>query len=366
MDSSMKSNYENRPKIWIDICHPPQAVFYTSLIKEFKRRGFGVIVTARDSFETCELLEKAGLKYHRIGKHYGKRKIMKSIGLIIRATQLWRFIHSQRLSIAVSHGSPYQIVVCSLLRVPSVAIGDNEHSKIWAFAKLSKKVLLPKCMPDSVIKVSLRKVVKYPGIKEDVYINDFQADEAIFNKLSIDSRNIVVTLRPPATKAHYHNPQSEILFSKITSYLSEISNVTIIILPRTPTEDDLIKNIYGCNNGRIIILKEITNGLNLIWHSDLVISGGGTMIREAAALGVPAYSFFQGNKLSVDKYLANIGRLKFIQDESDIMKICLKKKESRTIPPKTKNNEVKRFIVDEILTTLKRNKSLSQYRNIKA
>ena len=346
----MKSDHNNHTKIWVDICHTPQAVFFTPLIKEFEKRGFGVITTVRDSFQTCELLEKGGLTYHRIGKHYGKRKIMKCIGLIIRSTQLWRFIHSQKISLAVSHGSPYQKLGCLISRIPTVAIGDNEQSN-WMFAYLSKKVILPHVMPDSVIKVSLQRVVKYPGIKEEVYINNFQPDDTIVSELGIDARNIIVTLRPPATEAHYHNRRSEILFSKIMLYLLETPNVTIIILPRTPKENNLIKKRYGYENSRIVIPRDVVNGLNLIWHSDLVISGGGTMIREAAALGVPAYSFFGGERLSVDNYLAKRGRLKFIQDESDIMRICLKKRDSPPTPKREKN-KVKKFIVDEILATL--------------
>jgi len=139
--------------------------------------------------------------------------------------------------------------------------------------------------------------------------------------LKLNKDRIVVTIRPPATEAHYHNPESDVLFAAIINHLGQMKNIQQVILPRNKKQESSIKQTWTrlFDRGIIIIPDHVIDGLNLIWHSDLVISGGGTMNREAAALGVPVYSFFRGKIGAVDQYLVKNNRLVLLSSVDDIL-----------------------------------------------
>ena len=189
----------------------------------------------------------------------------------------------------------------------------------------------PEMLSDSAMKGCYRRsLFKYPGIKEDVYVPDFRPDPSILKELGIREGELVVTIRPPATEAHYHNPESELLFEATINFLGEQPNTRMVILPRNEKKQTAwVKNNWAewCRNGKIIFPEHVVDGLNLIWHSDLVISGGGTMNREAAALGVPVYSIFRGTIGAVDRYLSENGRLVLLETVGDVRtKILLHKR----------------------------------------
>jgi predicted glycosyltransferase len=226
----------------------------------------------------------------------------------------------------VSQGSPYQILVCLAKRIPTLSITDNEHAD-WTFTRLSDKILVPEFMSDRVIKASLRKITKFPGLKEEVYLTDFRPDPGFLNKLNLDANNFIVTLRSPASSAHYYNPETAKLLKSILIHLIRIPKVRIVYLPRNNKEKMWITGDkdFEFDKGKIIIPDRVLDGFNLLWHSDAVFSGGGTMIREAAILGVPAYSYYQGKMLSVDAHLLIMGKLKFINNAQDVQYIKIQK-----------------------------------------
>jgi predicted glycosyltransferase len=166
-------------------------------------------------------------------------------------------------------------------------------------------------------------------LKEDVYALRFKPDPDVRNLLGIREHELVVTVRPPATEAHYHNPESERFFAASLQFLVDRPAVRVVLLPRNQSQALLLRSHWrrAIDEGRIIIPERALDGLNLIWNSDLVISGGGTMNREAAALGVPVYSIFRGRIGAVDQYLAKTGRLTLIEKVEDIRtKIVLKRR----------------------------------------
>jgi predicted glycosyltransferase len=138
--------------------------------------------------------------------------------------------------------------------------------------------------------------------------------------LGLHSADVVVTIRPPATEAHYHNPEAETLLLEVFKMLGERPEVKTVLLPRTPKQEaelrQAVPDLFAA--GRIIVPKRAVDGLDLIWYSDVVISGGGTMNREAAALGIPVYSLFRGTMGAVDKHLAATGRLVLLQSVNDV------------------------------------------------
>lgn len=327
----MRMSRAERKKIWIDLDNSPHVPFFNPLIKELKQQGCLVTLTARDCFQVCGLAELFGLQYKRIGRHYGKNKILKVVGTIIRSIQLLPTVLRERPAIAVSHGSRSQLIAAKMLRIPAVMIFDYEFTQGLGFI-VPDWVIGPEIIPDKVNKSDKGRFLRYPGIKEDVYAPFLRPDTNILRELGIGRQDVLVSIRPPATEAHYHNPESEKLFVAVVEFIAKNPDARIVILPRNEIKQTMwIKEIWAelFETGKIIIPDHVVNGLNLIWHSDFVVSGGGTMNREAAALGVPVYSIFRGKIGAVDQYLSDNGRLillKSIDDIKDKVRIVSREK----------------------------------------
>lgn len=316
-----------RRKVWIDLENSPHIPFFDPIIKELERRGCEVVLTARDCFQVCELADMAGFKYRKIGHHYGKHRIAKIVGLGIRVLQMTPFILRDRPTLGVSHGSRSLIVLSALLGIPTITIADYEyadHRLDKMLGSVEKKwVMTPAVVPRDIFEHDgmLRDhILHYPGIKEDVYTPFFEPDPALQSLLGLQPQDLVVTIRPPATEAHYHNPESEKLLMEVFRLLGEHPEVKTVLLPRTPKQEAELRQaapeMFAA--GKIVVPKHAVDGLDLIWYSDVVISGGGTMNREAAALGIPVYSLFRGTMGAVDKNLAATGRLVLLESVADV------------------------------------------------
>jgi predicted glycosyltransferase len=312
-------------RIWIDLDNSPHVPFFVPIISELGRRGHSVDLTVRDAFQVCELADLHKLHYKKVGHHYGKRKALKAYGLAVRTVELLPTALRLKPDIAVSHGSRSQMLACAIAGITSLVILDYEFAQHLVFSSQAW-MMAPEVIPDNAIQHHRDRILKYPGIKEDVYVSGFKPDASLKQQLGIKEGQLVVTIRPPANEAHYHNPESEELFAATMELVASLPNAVIVLLPRNDNQE------YSCRNkwprlfsdGKIIIPKHAVDGLNLIWHSDLVISGGGTMNREAAALGVPVYSIFRGQIGAVDKYLAESGRLVLLHTPQEVrMKVRL-------------------------------------------
>ena len=333
-----------RKKIWVDLDNSPHAPFFSPIIKELQKIGYEVFITARDCSQTCGLADLFHLPYKRIGRHYGKQKVLKVAGTVFRALQLMSGVNNEKPALALSHGSRAQMISAWMLRIPSIVIMDYEHVKGFLNPTW---IMMPEVISSNAIKYDLEHIIHYPGIKEDVYIPSFKPDPTIKNELGINADDILITIRPPATEAHYYRPESEELFEAAINFLAKKEKITIVILPRNDSQTDSIKTKWPkwCGDGKIVIPKHVVNGLNLIWQSDLVISGGGTMNREAAALGVPVYSIFRGKIGAVDRYLSEKGRLTLIENEDELLtKIVLKRRNQSYNPPDSNNATLQKII----------------------
>ncbi|MGH9701930.1 MAG: DUF354 domain-containing protein, partial [Candidatus Acidiferrales bacterium] len=317
-------NQKTQKKIWIDLDNSPHVPFFRPIIGELEKRGYSVLLTARDCFQVCDLANLFGLSYKRIGRHYGKNKIAKAAGLLFRTVQIMPTVLRQKPDISISHGSRTLILLSSILRIPFITIADYEHSWRVSF-RASGWSILPDVIPDDPIRSKKDRVLKYPGIKEDVYVPFFRPDPTLRQVLGISADQLIVTVRPPATEAHYHNPEAEQLQDEAVRMLTEHPKAKIILVPRNARQGESLRKRWAGHfaTGQIIIPAQVVDGLNLLWHSDLVISGGGTMNREAAALGVPVYSVFRGKIGAVDRYLADSGRLVLLESVADVRKRIL-------------------------------------------
>jgi predicted glycosyltransferase len=280
---------------------------------------------------------------------------------VFRALQLARAVLREKPKLAISHGSRAQFIAAKIIRIPSLAIFDYEHAEGIPFINPTWAIT-PEIISDVGIKNGIMnriknkkiRILKYPGIKEDVYVPYFKPDPNIISEIGLDGKDLVITIRPPATEAHYYNPRSEELFEAAINFLGPIPNTRLVLLPRNNKQKAFIQKAWSewSANGKIIIPNHVVDGLNLIWHSDLVISGGGTMNREAASLGVPVYSIFRGRIGAVDRYLSEKGRLVLLESVDDIKtKVFLTKRALKENFEK-RSNVTLNFIVNHIIAIL--------------
>src|SRR5258705_2337647 len=315
-------------RIWIDLANSPHVPFFRSLTNEFIRHDHEVVVTARDFAETVKLAEAAGFAYEVIGGHGGGKLSGKAGNLVQRALGLARWGRGRNLDLAVSHNSYSQILAARALSLWTVTLMDYEHQPANHLAfRMASRIIVPDAFPEAALTrfgASATKVKRYAGLKEDVYLADFQCDPEFqkqLSKLGIDQGNVLVTVRPPASEALYHRFENE-LFDQLLERLLATPNVKIVLLPR----NDLQRDTYNARAASLIIPSVPLDGGNLIAHSDLVVSAGGTMNREAAALCIPAASIYFGEWAAIDEQLVKQGRLRRIISPGAIHDLPVEKK----------------------------------------
>ena len=339
----------------------PHVPLFAPIIRHYREKGIEVVLTARDHSQTIELLELHGFggTYTVIGSHYGKSKIKKIGGLLIRAKQLVSHIKKLQkpIAVAVSHGSRSMVLAAKWLKIPVITMYDYEFTETGIFNRFSDVVLVPERIPDNVldeIRLPVAKRRKYPGIKEELYVRDFSpvADfrSRLLEKYGLDETKVLAVVRPPATSANYHDEKSEVLLEDILRFLVNANEVFTVIAPRTGKQGEelgvLIANIPD-SAGRFAILAEAVDGLQLAYASDLLISGGGTMNREAALLGVPVYSIFAGRQGALDRQMEAEGSITFIRDAHDLAKIKLARRE-RSQTTNALTDRVETFVIETI------------------
>lgn len=306
-------------KIWIDLDNTPHVPFFIPVIEELEQRGHQVVLTSRDAYQVRELADAMGMPHTMIGRHYGKNLAMKFIGLLTRSAQLLPFCLAEKPGLALSHGSRSQALICNLLRIPTVLTTDYEYGRTIPMAN-AKWLIVPDALEDAELLPKAQRVRFYRGLKEDVYAPRFEPDPSILGELGLRDDGIIVTVRPPASEAHYHNSQSDVLFVEFMSRVLETPGVSAVLLPRNERQAQFFRSNYPSwfTDSKITMPPRTVDGLNLIWFSDLVVSGGGTMNREAAALGIPVYSIFRGEIGAVDRRLEHDGRIHLVRSPEEV------------------------------------------------
>jgi len=351
-------------KIWIDLDNSPHVPFFLPIIEGLETAGYKVFLTARDSYQVCELLRLYDLSCRVVGRHYGKRKILKLFGTGLRALQLLPLAIVEKPDLAVSHGSRAQFLTGSLLGIPTVVMLDYEFANFTSFLH-PDWLFVPEVIPAKRVSQKLDHVFRYQGIKEDVYVPRLKPDPGLRNLLGTRDDEILVTIRPPATEAHYHNPEGEEFLARTVDHVLGKPDARIVMLPRNEKQAIEVRTRWSqaLATGRMIIPERAVDGLNLIWSSDLVVSGGGTMNREATAVGVPVYSIFRGRLGAVDQYLANSGRLTVVDRLDDIAtKIALKRRVASQCNGGSQSETLDRIL--EAVISIAENKCLPAYHSI--
>jgi len=338
-------------KVWIDIENPPDVLFFSPIIKELTKCGTEVVVTARDKSETLALLDMKKLSYKEVTeplKYQSRNFLLKTISTLLRTFMLFgRFLGSRKnIFMALNFGSRSHILAAYFLRLPVVVFDDYEHSNISLYRKFVDKLFIPKYISTNILVdkgIPIEKIEKFPGFKEEVYLYSQSPNKQVIKKLGIDESKIIVTLRPPAWNSHYYVAREDKLFEQVMSLLSQRGDVTVVILPRGKAQYQNLRSRYA-KVDNFIILRKPVDSFGLIYFSDMVIGGGGTMNREAAIIGTPVHSIFLGKRPSVDNELKNLRKLEFITNESELLKIKFEKKPKNNNGRISSKNNLERFI----------------------
>ncbi|NLP04892.1 DUF354 domain-containing protein [Candidatus Fermentibacteria bacterium] len=288
-------------------------------------KGFEIVFTARRFSITIQVCRMLGLPVVEIGGSPATRsKLRKSLASFSRAAALVRHFSGSRPALALSHGSRSQVIAARLMGVTCVCLDDYEYSD-QSLVPLMNALIVPQAIPAITWGRHSSKVLHYPGIKENIYLHGWKLPD------HLPARQAIILLRPEGTTAHYYSEKSTRLLSGTIDFLASSGDVHVRLVPRSARQSMELKQRMESAGLSCSVLEQIIPGPDLVWSSDLVIGGGGTMTREAAALGVRSYSFFSGRWGAVDRSLESAGRLVGIREPADLDKLVIKPE--KRVPP---------------------------------
>lgn len=311
-------------RVWIDIDNAPHVAFFRPIIADLRAAGAEVKLTARARAYVPELLSAACIDHDVIGRGQPRGFVGKALAVGGRSLDLAWWARGRAFDVAIGHGSRALPPAASALRIPNMTTYDYEYVNSRVFDSFCDRIVLPRIVHDTLTQKS-RKHHYYEGFKEEVYLDANAADPGLRDSLGIPAESVMVVVRPPARAAHYHDERSEAISSAIVRRFTNAPAVAVVWLRRDPGDP-----VPAGPN--IIAPGTPVDGVSLLAAADLVVSGGGTMIREAALLGTPAYSMFMGREGAVDKELARRGWLKRLNEPRDVESISIERKRAATRP----------------------------------
>jgi predicted glycosyltransferase len=293
-------------RVWVDLTNSPHVLVLRPVVERLRAQGHDVEVTARDFAQTVGLAERYDLGATVIGRHRGGRLAAKGLGLVARSAALVRWARGRRFDLALGHGSNDVTVAARLLRIPSSTMFDYEWATVQhnVNCRLAQAVVVPDAIPpERLDRYGARsKLQRYPGLKEEYYLADFEADASVLGELGVDGARPLAVVRTPPAVSLYHRFENP-LFADVLRRLREQAQV--VVLPRTPEQRAELREAGG-----FVIPERAIDAPSLVALADLVVSAGGTMNREAVALGTPVWTTFEGRLGAVDEQLIAEGRLR--------------------------------------------------------
>jgi uncharacterized protein len=302
-------------RVWVDLTNSPHVLVLRPVIRVLEARGAEVLVTARDFAQTLELCERFGIAHTAIGRHRGGRLAAKGRGLLSRSAALVRWARGRRIDVAIGHGSNDLTVAAALLRIPSATAFDYEWARVQHTlnGRLARRVVVPDAIPPERLArygITPAKLRRYPGLKEEYYLADFEPDPAVLCELGLDPARPLAVVRTPPAVSLYHRFEAP-LFAGV---LERLRGRQAVVLPRTADQRGELARLGG-----FVVPERAVDAQSLIAYADLVISAGGTMNREAVALGTPVWTTFEGRLGAVDERLIADGRLRRLTRAEDVV-----------------------------------------------
>jgi uncharacterized protein len=338
-------------RIWIDLTNSPHVLVMRPVVEVLQADGHEVQVTARDFAQTLGLLERFEIPHTVIGRHRGERLGAKALGLAARSGALTRWALGKRFDIALGHGSNDITVAAFALRIPSATMFDYEWATVQhnVNCRLAKAVVVPAAIPpERLDRYGARgKVRAYEGLKEEYYLADFEPDSAVLAELALDPQRPIVVVRTPPEVSLYHRFEND-LFARVLARLRMAAaqeGVQSVVLPRTAAQRAELAGVPG-----FVVPERAIDAQSLIAYADLVISAGGTMNREAVALGTPVYTTFEGRPGAVDERLIEEHRLRRLGDPAELD--LAKRPRAGGGPGESRSKRDPRLLVDLLLSPL--------------
>ncbi len=307
-------------RVWIDLTNSPHVLVMRPVIEHLRADGHEVSVTAREFAQTVELCERFAIEVTVVGHHRGERLAAKAGGLVSRSLALARWgRRRRRFDVALGHGSNDVTIAAALLRIPSSTMFDYEWATVQhnVNCRLARAVVVPDAIPpERLYRYGARgKVRSYEGLKEEYYLADFEPDRDVLDELGLDRDRAIVVVRTPPEVSLYHRFEND-LFARVLERLrlaAAEDGVQPVVLPRVDAQREQLEAVPG-----FVVPERAIDAQSLIAQADLVISAGGTMNREAVALGTPVYTTFQGRLGAVDERLIGEGRLRALRDADEL------------------------------------------------
>jgi uncharacterized protein len=302
-------------RVWIDMTASAHPLVFRPLVALLRARGDEVEITARDYAQTLQLIEQHGMHATVIGHHGGRSRLGKARQMQHRLRALRSWARGREFDLALAHGSHELTMTARRLGIPSATTFDYE----WAWlqhqlgCRAATRVAVPESIPaERLARYGARppKLLQYPGLKEEYYLADFEPDEQVLAGFEIDPARVLVVLRPPPDVSLYHR-HSNPLFPQTLQHVGSLDSVHAFVLPRTDEQRDYVRSLALPS---VIVPDRAVDAQSLIALADLVVSAGGTMNREAAALAVPVYTTYGGRLGGVDEQLIREGRLRPLTD----------------------------------------------------
>jgi predicted glycosyltransferase len=301
-------------KVWFDLTNSPHVLVLRPLIAALRADGAEVAVTARDFAQTVALCERFGLDCEVIGHHRGARLGAKAIGLADRSVALARYARGRGFDLAIGHGSNDISVAAFALRIPRSTAFDYEWAKVQhnVNCRLCQAVVVPDVIPPERLYAygARGKLQRYAGLKEEYYLADFEPDAAILDELALDAAAPIAVVRTPPSVSLYHRFEND-LFAQVLLALREQAQV--VVLPRVAQQRAELERAGG-----FIVPERAIDAQSLIALGDVVVSAGGTMNREAVALGTPVFTTFEGRLGAVDERLIAEGRMRKLESPAEV------------------------------------------------
>jgi predicted glycosyltransferase len=306
-------------RVWVDLTNSPHVLVFRPLIALLRGRGAEVEVTAREYAQTLQLLELHGLEATVVGHHGGRSALGKALVEVSRLPALRRWARGRRFDVALTHASHDLTLTARSLGIPSATTFDYEFA--WLQHQLgcraATRVVVPEAIPPGrLARYGVRppKLRQYPGLKEEYYLADFEPDPAARERLGVDPTRRLVVVRTPPEVSLYHRHGNPV-FLAVLERLGRDESVHAVVLPRTEEQRERIR---GLRLPSLLVPDRAVDAQSLIAAADAVVSAGGTMNREAIALGVPVFTTFGGRLGAVDERLIAEGRLRRLQDATDL------------------------------------------------
>jgi len=328
---AQSSLYTRSVRVWIDITAPAHVLVFRPLIALLRQRGADVRVTSRRYKQAVELLSLHGVDADLLGEHGGGSLGGKLNAMATRLPALVRWARGRGFDLALAHGSHELALAARWLGIPCTTTFDYEFATVqhWLGCRAATRVVVPESIPgERLARIGARppKLLRYPGLKEEYYLADFEPDAGVPQQLGVDAGRILVTVRTPADFALYHHQVENTVFPRLLDGLGCNPAVLAVVLPRNDAQREALRRRALPS---LIVPGTAIDAQSLIALSDLVISAGGTMNREAAALGVPVYTTFAGRMGGVDEWLIREGRLRTLTDPSSIVLVKRKSQGER-------------------------------------